>query len=137
MALTASVILMLSGCGSWASYTPETSGTAPTAVLLEPNDFMKGFEALKVGDYATADLLIARHLQEYPTDPYALLAMGTVMENAGRNVDAMTYYRSAAKYGTVSPIGETLAVEDTSNGVARTVGDLALRNIGRLRMLQG
>jgi len=135
--IAALIPLLAGGCAQWVTYTPESTTavyappTRAASVLLEKSAFTRGFEAIKAGNYAAAEPLMAQALREKPEDPYALLAMGTVMEQTERPTDAIAYYRLASRYGTVSPLGETVAVSDT-DAPARTVGDLALRNIQRL-----
>ncbi len=130
---TASATLLLSGCApEWTTYVPETTRDAPApsrqgaAVLIERTDFAKGFEAIRTGNHAAAEPFMARHLGANPDDPYALLSMGAVMAETGRPSEALSYYRLAARYGTAAALGPTV---DAGNAEARTVADLALRNM--------
>ena len=130
--------LLLAGCAEAFRYDPETvesvSGRLPPVVPASATTqaFTDGYAALESGDYATAEAMLGRSLSQQPQDPYALLAMGAVMERTGRFFDASTYYRSAARYGTASPLGRTISIDGGVSEDARTVRDLALANIARL-----
>jgi len=100
---------------------------------FEQNAFERGYKALKSGDYASAEKLLEQHLQQEPRDPYALLALGVTMERTNRSADALAYYRLANRYGTVFPLKEMAELKTQSDSRARTVGDLALRSITRLK----
>lgn len=129
------LVLPLAGCAAWTEYAPSTKTAAATplrgsaAMLIEPTDFVKGFEALRAGNPAAAEPFLARHLAAQPGDPYALLSMGAVMAETGRPDEAISYYRLAARYGGGAPLGPTVNAGDAD---ARTVAELALRNMRSL-----
>ena len=132
-------VLILSGCSSELfRYDGETVDTvqdrlpSATSSYATTTEFTNGFKALETGDYVGAEAMLGRSLSAQPNDPYALLAMGAVMERTGRPFDASTFYRSAARYGEAAPLGRTLALDGNAVDSARTVRDLALVNIARL-----
>ncbi len=136
-AVVATVIL--AGCSSELfRYDPETVDTVRdrlpplTASYVTTTESMDGFRAMEAGDYVSAEAMLGRSLSSQPNDPYALLAMGAVLERTGRPFDASTYYRSAARYGETAPLGRTLVLGGVAATGAKTVRDLALVNIARL-----
>jgi len=96
--------------------------------------FQQGFEALKVGDYAAAEVQFQSILSVNPNDPYALLGMGAVSERMGRQVPALEYYRAASQYGGTAPLGETLAVNQNTGRPMATIRDLAVYNLSRYEL---
>lgn len=132
------LLMALTGCSQWTRYQPETA--TPESVALRSvlpatarrTEFLSGYDAIATRNYGAAEPLLARHLNDRPDDPYALLAMGAVMEQTNRAPDAAMYYRLAARYGTDAPLGMTNGVDDTVAGDARTISDLALYNLTRL-----
>lgn len=130
---------LLSGCAA-TRYDAETVDTSkdrlPILVAANSRNFQppEWYPAVKAARYIEAEALLKRTLEAKPHDPYALLAMGVVMERTGRFYDATTYYESAAQYGGTSPVGETLSMDDTDvvEG-AQTIADLARANLTRIR----
>jgi len=138
VAIAVSAALILGACSNWVQYTPtpasvvETPSAAESAIFAK-SPFTRAFDKIKAGDYAAAEPFLVQQLANRPEDPYALLAMGTVMEQTDRRPDALIYYRLAARYGDLSPLGETVAGDSAADANARTVKDLAVANIRRLK----
>lgn len=95
-------------------------------------EFHGAFEALKTDDLGHAEALLDEALKKEPRDPYALLAMGTVMERTGRYYSAVDYYRSAIRYGdtTAGPRLENGA--EVAFDTPTSVADVARSNLARL-----
>ena len=135
------LVVLLAGCSSeWFRYGPDPVDPArdrlppvsSSSSYATANEFIEGFEALEAGDYVEAEALLRQSLSTKPSDPYALLAMGAVMERTGRPATAVLYYRSAMRYGETAPLGRTLALDGVTAKSAKTVRELALANIAQL-----
>ncbi len=130
-------LLILGGCAA-TQYEPETVDTARdrlppiTPAMATTQEFVDGYKAVEAGNFAAAEPLLARSLELEPNDPYALLAMGAVMERTGRIYEATTYYNSAIRYGTVSPLGEIKSIDGSPLPEADTVSDVARVNLTRI-----
>lgn len=132
--VTTFVAVALTGCADMSSYNPLNgvqTGYDASASVDEYAGFRQGFEALKVGNYTTAEAQFQSVLAASPNDPYALLGMGVVSERTGRQVPALEYYRAASQYGEVAPLGESLAVNTDTGRPMATIRDLAVYNLSR------
>lgn len=126
--------LMLTACSQQFTRYDSQSGAALPAYRAAPAEgggFETGFAAIRAGDYAAAEAPLTRHLQTDPDDPYALLALGVVMERTERVAEAIPYYRGAALHGDAAGIGETVGLD--GQAAPGTVRELALFNIARLK----
>jgi len=133
--VTALTILMLTACSPQMTQYDMPTGPAPVYRPASADDrlFAAGFEAIRAEDYRGAEGPLEQHLAARPDDPYALLAMGAVMERTDRPGEAVTYYRRAALYGETAPLGEVLASDPATGPRPETIRDLALMNMARLR----
>jgi len=134
--VAALTILILTACSpQFMRYDLKEADASPVYRPTGVGDqqYAAGFEAIRAQDYAGAEAPLMRHLGTNQDDPYALLAMGAVMEQTGRPGDAVTYYRRAALYGETAPLGEVLSFDSISGPMPRTIREAALMNMTRLR----
>jgi len=134
--VAALTILMLTACSPQLTrYDVQEADIAPVYRPASGEDelFAAGFEAIKAKDFVGAEAPLSRHLRTRTDDPYALLAMASVMEQTDRPDDAVTYYRRAALYGETASLGEIVAFDPVSGPRPRTIRDIALMNMARLR----
>ncbi len=131
-------IALLSGCAA-TRYEAETVDTSqdrlPILVAANAKNFQapEWYPSVEAGRYSESEALLKRTLEATPHDPYALLAMGVVMERTGRIYQASTYYQSALQYGTQAPLGATLSMDDDDPMEdAQTIADLARANLDRI-----
>lgn len=100
---------------------------------LETSDqFLGAYEALKSEDLPRAEALLTEALEMKPRDPYALLAMGAVMERTGRYYSAADYYRSAIRYGNAAAGPKLEGGREIPLNRQMTVADIARTNLAQL-----
>lgn len=137
-------VILLAGCGGETREAATQYDTG--AVVLDIADaeafntkletteaFQSAYEAMKAENYPHAEALLEQALQQKPRDPYALLAMGSVMERTGRFYRAAEYYKSAARYGKRAKAGPRLSNgKEETLAENTTVADVALFNLAAL-----
>lgn len=100
---------------------------------LETSDqFLGAYEALKADDLTEAEARLDEALKFKPKDPYALLAMGSVMERSGRYSSAADYYRSAIRYGNAAARSRLENGRDVAFDRPVTVAEIARSNLAKL-----
>lgn len=114
---------------------PQAVASVPSAPAaprptVQPERHAEGFAALRGGRVKRAESYFVQALRDAPNDPYALLAMGAIHEQTGREFDATTYYVYAEKYGTSAPLGTAQALDGITGS---TVAQAAAAKVKQLR----
>lgn len=119
-----------------------TNGTGGTGIVPasyttgEDGGLVSAYDAVKATDYVTAERELARLLERDPSDPYANLAMGYVMQQTGRKAQARPLYDVALREGVDVYPDRHFVLSDREYDARPveedSIAELAARNIASL-----
>lgn len=92
-----------------------------------------GGEALKAGDYASAEANFAEALSYDPDDPELLLSLGVIYQNTGRDAMARKIYERLIEDERTEAAAKLLELRESASPAAV---DLARRNLGDLERIE-
>lgn len=109
------------------------SGCVSTSKSVTSPAFFDGYNAIKRADYASAERFLTTALSTNPNDPYANLAMGSVLYQTGRPDKARTFYQSAIDHGGNTFGSRSFMTRGTERpmtaGATKSIADLARQNL--------
>lgn len=101
----------------------------PHAVAWDIQLSNRGFSYLQQGEYAQAEHYLERALGENPDNPYALLNMGAVYQNTGRDEEARSAYERLIMLNPP----DVAVVSSDSGAKGKTLVDIAKENLEKLQ----
>ena len=122
--------LLLSGCVSSfpdvAQMFQDITTGKPTP--SDENLVNKGYDEIKAGNYAYAEIYLDSALSINPSNPFALLNMAVVYEKTGREDEARALYAMLVRQNPVNEEGEALIGEN----MGRSITEIASQNLAAL-----
>jgi tetratricopeptide (TPR) repeat protein len=88
-----------------------------------------GFQLLQRGDYAEAEKYLDQAVSENPNNPYAILNLGVVYQNTGRDEKARNTYN---KLIILNPL-DVAVVSNQSGATGKKLVDIAKENLQKLK----
>ncbi|MBT4428131.1 MAG: tetratricopeptide repeat protein [Rhodospirillaceae bacterium] len=122
--------LLLGGC---VSSIPDVAQlfkevTTGKQTPSDENLVNKGFDEIEAGNYAYAEIYLDSALSINPSNPFALLNMGVVYENTGREDEARAIYAMLIRQKATNLVEASSSEEN----IGRTVTDIASANLAAL-----